>query len=134
MLVTRVTLRDVADRAGVSRATASLVLRGEGRISEETRQRVLGTMAEMGYVYDRVAASLRNQRAGVVGVVITNIANPFFAELFKGAGRRTAGCRFVPLLASTSDDLRQQDAVLQMLHEHRVDGLAVVPATGSDTA
>lgn len=130
--MTRVTLRDVAERAGVSRATASLVLRGQGRVSEETRERVMGVMRDMGYVYDRVAASLRNQRAGVVGVVITNLANPFFAELFKGLEGALLTSGFVPLLASTSDDAVQQDSVLQMLREHRVDGLAIVPATGSD--
>ncbi|UMP00111.1 LacI family DNA-binding transcriptional regulator [Amycolatopsis sp. EV170708-02-1] len=129
----RVTLRDVAARAGVSRATASLVLRGTGRVSDETRQRVMDTMAELGYVYDRVAASLRTQRAPFVGVVITNITNPFFGELFKGLEAALLESGFMPLVASTSDDPKRQDEVLTMLREHQVAGLAVVPATGSDS-
>src|SRR5947199_5017941 len=128
----RVTLRDVAVQAGVSRATASLVLRGTGRVSDETRERVFATMEELGYVYDRVAASLRNQHAGFVGVVITNISNPFFAELFKGLESELIAAGMVPLLASTGDDRGQQDRVLRMLREHQVAGLALVPATGSD--
>ncbi|MDA3625718.1 LacI family DNA-binding transcriptional regulator [Saccharopolyspora oryzae] len=128
------TLRDVAEKAGVSRATASLVLRGTGRVSDATRERVEKAMSDLGYVYDRVAASLRTQRGQFVGVVITNIGNPFFSELFKGleAGLLRAG--YVPLLASTSDDVEQQDAVLTGFHEHQVAGLALVPATGSDQA
>ena len=76
----RVTLADVAAHAGVSRATASLVLRETGRVSEATRQRVHGAMAELGYVYNRGAAALRRQEGDTIGVVVTNPRNPFFGE------------------------------------------------------
>lgn len=76
-----VTLQDVADHAGVSRATASLVLRETGRVSQQTRQRVAASMQKLGYVYNRGAASLRTQTANTIGVVVTNIASPFFGEL-----------------------------------------------------
>lgn len=131
LFMARVTLMDVAARAGVSRATASLVLRGTGRVSEKTRQRVFAAMDELDYVYDRVAASLREQRAGIVGVVLTHIENPFFGELFRGLERELGNSGAVPLLASTGDDLRRQDAVLTTLREHQVSGLVVVPASGS---
>jgi LacI family transcriptional regulator len=131
--VARVTLRDVAAHAGVSRATASLVLRGTGRVSDDTRQRVMSAMSELGYVYDRVAASLRTQHARFVGVVITNITNQFFAELFKGLEATLLEAGYVPLLASSSDEVGQQEAMLTVLQEHQVAGVAIVPATGSDS-
>ena len=74
----RVTLEQVAKHAGVSRATASLVVRGSPNISKETRKKVLQAMKELGYVYDRVAANLRSQRSSTVGLIITELDNPFF--------------------------------------------------------
>src|SRR6266550_9347374 len=74
--VERVTLLDVARHAGVSRATASLVVRDSPLVTEVTRQRVLASMQELGYVYHRPAASLRTQRSHTVGLIIPDITNP----------------------------------------------------------
>jgi len=130
----RVTLSDVAARAGVSRATASLVLRGEGRVSEATRERVHAAMAELGYVYDRVAAAMRAQHAPVVGVLVSDITNPFFAQALVGvqAGLRERG--ILPLLADAAHDLAQQAELLALLREHRVAGLVLAPVAGTPAA
>lgn len=127
----RVTLADVAQRAGVSRATASLVLRGEGRVSDATRGRVHAAMAELGYVYDRVAAAMRSQHAPVVGVLVSDITNPFFAQALVGvqAGLREQG--ILPLLADAGHDLAQQSDLLDLLREHRVAGLVLAPVAGT---
>ena len=77
----RVTLAHVAADAGVSRATASLVFRGSPLISDETTNRVLASMERLGYVYNRAAASLRAQKSHTIGLAVTDITNPFFAEL-----------------------------------------------------
>jgi LacI family transcriptional regulator len=130
----RVTLSAVAAHAGVSRATASLVLRGTGRVSAETRQRVLASMTELGYVYDRVAASMRTQHTPVVGVMISNIANAFFAELLLGLEAELGAVGYLPLLAHTGSDLERQDEMLRVLREHRVAGLAIAPVTGTQPA
>jgi LacI family transcriptional regulator len=127
----RVTLAAVAAHAGVSRATASLVLRGTGRVSADTRQRVLASMTELGYVYDRVAASMRTQQTPVVGVMISDIANAFFAELFAGLEASLGTAGYLPLVAHTGKDLTRQDELLQVLREHRVSGLAIAPVAGT---
>jgi LacI family transcriptional regulator len=127
----RVTLRAVAAHAGVSRATASLVLRGTGRVSDETRQRVLASMTELGYVYDRVAASMRSRQTPVVGVMISDIANAFFAELFSGLETELGAHGYLPLVVHTGRDLARQDELLQVLREHRVSGLAIAPVAGT---
>ena len=62
-----VTLQQVANHAGVSRATASLVMRGSPSVSETTREKVLTSMQQLGYVYDRVAANLRSKTSTTVG-------------------------------------------------------------------
>jgi LacI family transcriptional regulator len=133
-MAARVTLSEVAAHAGVSRATASLVLRGTGRVSADTRRRVLASMTELGYVYDRVAASMRTQHTPVVGVMISNIANAFFAELVLGLEAELGAAGYLPLLAHTGSDLQRQDEMLQVLREHRVAGLAIAPVPGTDPA
>ena len=82
----KVTLQDVANEAGVSKATASLVLSDNPRISEPTRQRVLSAIQSLGYVYNQRAASLRTQRSHTIGLVIAdfNLSNPFFARIRDG--------------------------------------------------
>src|SRR5689334_15798879 len=77
----RLTLRDLAEHAGVSPATVSLVLRKSPLVAEKTRERVVESMRTLGYVYNRGAASLRTQRTHTVGVAINELANPYFAEL-----------------------------------------------------
>lgn len=80
----RVTLLDVAAEAGVSRATASLVLRDSPLVAEPTRAHVRAAMAKLGYVYHRAAANMRMQGTKVVGLLIPEIQNLFFAELVVG--------------------------------------------------
>ena len=79
--MSRVTLKDIAGACGLSRAAVSLVLQDSPRVSEPTKARVRQVMAEMGYVYDRGAANLRTRRSMTVGLIVTNVRNPYFAEL-----------------------------------------------------
>src|SRR5207248_3413991 len=96
----RVTLVDVAEHAHVSRATASLVLRASPLVAPQTRQRVLASMEQLGYVYHRAAASLRTQRSHTVGLVVPDITNPFFAELTVGIEARLDEANHVVMLAN----------------------------------
>lgn len=127
----RVTLSDVASHAGVSRATASLVLRGTGRVSEATRERVQAAMEELGYVYNRGAAALRQQQGDTVGVVVTNPENPFFGELLTSLAGGLGELGYTCLLAYTGDDVNAQMRAVSELRERQVAGLAIVPATGT---
>jgi len=126
-----VTLKDVAAHAGVSRTTASYVVTGEGRVSQKTRDRVNASMKELGYVYNRGAASLRTQRSSTIGVVVTNIASPFFGELLVGLEDELRAAGFLSLVVATGDDPARQEQLITELREHQIAGLAVVPASGS---
>src|SRR4029450_6989313 len=101
--MTRVTLMDVARHCGVSRATVSLVLNDSPLVAATTRDRVRQAMPELGYVYNRAAASLRTQHSDAIGVVLTNITNPYFAEIAAGL-QDTLTSRSVPLLAVSGED------------------------------
>lgn len=129
--VERVTLLDVAHHAGVSRATASLVLRNSPLVSDETRRRVLASMQQLGYVYHRTAAALRTQRSHTVGLIIPDITNPFFAELTLGVEERLDKDNYVVVLVNTSESLDKQGRILTALQENNADGILFCPAEGT---
>ncbi|HZG17321.1 MAG TPA: LacI family DNA-binding transcriptional regulator [Candidatus Bathyarchaeia archaeon] len=128
----RVTLQQVAEHAGVSRATASLIVRGSKNISEATRKKVLQSMRELGYVYDRVAANLRSQHSSTVGLLITEIDNPFFSELLVGVHQSLDKDGYTVILGTTFDMKTKQDALLSNMLEYRVGGVILSPVTNSN--
>jgi DNA-binding LacI/PurR family transcriptional regulator len=127
----RVTLMDVARRCGVSRATVSLVLNDSPLVAAQTRDRVREAMVELGYVYNRAAASLRTQHSDAVGVVLTNITNPYFAEFAAGLQDTLTNSGTVPLLAVSNEDRTLQRRLVKSLVERNVDGIVLVPAHGT---
>lgn len=124
---TTVRLADIAREAGVSSATVSYALTGERGVSEVTRQRILRIANELGYVANRQAAALRGQRSFILGVLVTNIKNPFFSEIVCGLESAAAGRRYRVMLCATDDGAEEEAAHLRMLLEHNVDGLILVP-------
>jgi LacI family transcriptional regulator len=126
--VTRVTLNEVAAASGVSRATVSLVLQDSSRVSEPTKERVREVMGQLGYVYDRRAANLRSLRSMTVGLVATNVRNPYFADLTMAIEGALSKRGYTLLLGYSYDDLDRQAKLLEAMLEHRVDGLVLLPA------
>lgn len=127
----RLTLMDVARHCGVSRATVSLVLNDSPLVAEKTRDRVRQAMAELGYVYNRAAASLRTQHSDAIGVVLTNITNPYFAEFATGVQDILTSRETVPLLAVSGEDRELQHRLVKSLVERNVDGIVLIPAHGT---
>lgn len=132
----RVTLQEVAKHAGVSRSTASLIVRNSPSISEATRKKVLASMNELGYVYDRVAANLRSQQSTTIGIIITDIANTFYSDLFIGISEELEKEGYTGLLGTTFDSHPKQDRLISTMLEHRVGGIILVPVSvnGKETA
>jgi LacI family transcriptional regulator len=128
----RVTIVDVARRAGVSKSTVSLVLSESELVAPNTRERVNRAMQALGYVYHRGAASLRAASSDFVGMVISDLNNPFFAELAAGIEDALYHLGFTPILANTNEDSDRQAQVLRSLREHNVAGIIICPARGSD--
>lgn len=94
----RATIRDVADRAGVSVATISKVMNGRAGVAEETRQHVRHVVDELGYVSRVGAQSLRSLRTGVIGVLVSNF-EPYSAEILKGVALGAASLPAVEVMA-----------------------------------
>lgn len=129
----KVTLQHVADAAQVSKATASLALNNNPRISAPTRQRVLDAVKALGYVYNQRAASLRTQRSYTIGLLIKDVSNPFNAELTSGAESQLADDDYSLVLATTGDALDKQSRSVRTMLERDVDGLILGPVAGTTT-
>ncbi|MGM8211256.1 LacI family DNA-binding transcriptional regulator [Virgibacillus sp. W0430] len=127
----RVTLKDVADHAGVSRATASLIVRNSPKVAEKTRKKVLKSMEELGYVYDRVAANLRSQSSKTIGIIITDIGNTFFSQFLRGVHKELEKYNYTIILGTTFDSLTEQNRLLSTMLENRVGGILLCPVSSS---
>jgi len=126
-----VTITDIAREAGVSKSTVSLVLQGSPLIRPQTAARVRRASERLGYVYNRRAAELRRKASNIIGIVINDLANPFFAELLVGMERRLVEAGYVCLMAHTDERLEIQDKVLASMREHHAAGLILCPAFGT---
>jgi len=124
----RVTIREVAQLSGVSLGTVSNVLNRPGTVAPATRTRVLEVINKTGFVRSRVARQLRMGRSKTVGLVLLDIANPFFAELVRGAEHVLSEKGYVLMVFSSDESVERERRYLRVLEEHRVDGLLITPA------
>ena len=128
----RPTQKDVARRAGVSRSTVSYVLNGHNElkipISEETRQRVLDAIAELGYAPDARAQSLRSGNTNVIGVIIPVIENPFFWQILTGISDALREASYSLHLFHNPQDSQQGTYTVRELSRQRVDGFILLAA------
>lgn len=127
----RVSITDVARSAGVAVGTVSNVLNRPEIVSPATRERVLATIEELGFVRSSVARQLRVGTITTVGAVLLDIRNPFFTDVARGIEDRLQRDDHVLMLASSDDDPGREAKYLRLFEERGVLGLLVVP-TGSD--
>ncbi|QFT29960.1 LacI family DNA-binding transcriptional regulator [Roseibium porphyridii] len=127
----RLTLGHIADQLGISTATVSLALRDSPLVAEETREKVKQTAQEIGYIYNRSAASLRTARSQIVGVAVHDILNPFFAEVFSALEDVLEEQGQMIFICNHRDDVKRQRAFVNTLLQHRADGLILCPSVGT---
>ncbi|MGL4727929.1 MAG: LacI family DNA-binding transcriptional regulator [Bosea sp. (in: a-proteobacteria)] len=132
MVAGRVTLQDIAQRLEVSTATVSLALRGSSLVADATRLKVQAAARELGYSYNRSAASLRTARTNMIGVGFHDITNPYFAELLAAIEDKAAAEGRSLLLGTYGESLERQDRALSTFREYRPDGIIVCPAGGTE--
>ncbi len=123
-----VTIRDVAKVAGVSTGTVSNVLNRPDIVAESTRRRVLQAVESTGFIRNTQAHQLRGGRSQTVGVVVLDVANPFFTEMFRGAESRLQTEGYVLMLASTDGSVEREANFVRAMEEHRVEGVLITPA------
>ena len=126
------TMRDVADLAGVSPMTVSRALHRDPNVAPDSVRSVFDAVERLGYRRNEVARALRTGRAhDLIGLVITNLANPFYARLAEGVDLIAAVAGLHILIGNSRDDAARERELLENFRSQRVSGLVVVPS-GTD--
>lgn len=123
----KVTVRDVSRAAGVSTATVSRVLAGFPEVSEATRQRVLEAVRALNFQPNRNARNLRMNTTSKIGVVISDIQNPFFGSVVRGIEKITLKQDYTLILGNSDEDPEREKRLISMLLEEGVAGIILVP-------
>src|SRR6266516_4636843 len=123
----RVTLHDVANHAGVSTMTVSRVINDSPRVSADTRQRVEASIAKLGYVPNRLARGLIQRKTGAFGVIVPDVANPFFTLIVRGVERVAWRAGYHVILCDTQGDLERERGYLEDMVAFQVEGVLIAP-------
>ncbi len=122
------TIIEVAERAGVSIATVSNVIRGTRRVSEELTTRVRGAIRELNYSPNEIARSLKVKQTRMLVLVLPDITNPFFPEIIRGAEDAAFERGYFLLTANTNEQTSRERRIMTALRSYRVDGILLASA------
>ncbi|MDR6125289.1 LacI family transcriptional regulator [Bacillus sp. SLBN-46] len=126
----RKTLKDVADLSGVSTATVSYVINKTKKVSPEVEKKVLESMKALNYQPDMLAKSLRVKESKLIGLMISDIANSFFASIVRGIEDELSKSGYNVLLCNSDSNIEKEQNYLNLLLGKRIDGL-IISAAGS---
>src|SRR5437588_6490679 len=124
------TILDVADRAGVSKSTVSNVIRGGVGVSGDTRRKVDSAIKQLRYRPNILARQLVQQRTNILGVVVGDLANPFYAEMAKSVERQASARGYTAMFCNTEGDSESEFAGIEMLLAQRVAGIVFLAFSG----
>ena len=121
------TIYDVAKLAGVSVGTVSRYLNGSGYVSQRARQRIQAAIEQLGFVPSGVARSLSTKKTGLIGFVVSDLANPFTAEVARGLQDHADAYGYNVIICNTDGQDDRTLRMLRALREHEVEGLVITP-------
>lgn len=133
----RVSLKDVADHIGVSRTLVSAVLNGKTkqyRISEETASKVLQAAKDLQYSPNLVAKSLRTGNSQLIGLIVTDISNPFYSTIARIIENKTDEANYEVIFGSADENSKKTKQLIDVMLDKGVAGLIIVPCEGSQRA
>ena len=124
-------IKDVARLSGVSVATVSRIMNDSGRYSQATRDKVLRVIEEIGYERNSLATSLRLNKSNMIGILVPDIANEFYASVLKKAEQALFKLGYSTIICNTERSVERETAYYRMLIERRVDGLISVSSASN---
>lgn len=127
-----VTLKEVAKLAKVSPACVSLALNGKPYVSKQAKEKIYSAVKELDYRPNVVARSLRQKKTGTIGLVLSDIANPFFPEIARGVEQRAQEYGFNVILCNTDADPSWEEKSVNTLFSKQIDGLIITSARSID--
>ena len=128
------TIVDVANRAGVAAITVSRVVNGSGPVSRGVRARVEQAIAEIGYVPNSVARSLRSKRTDTIALILTDMTNPFFTTVARGVEDAASDAGLMLIICNTDERDADEQRYVRMVLERQADGILLVPARSGAAA
>jgi LacI family transcriptional regulator len=123
----QVSIREVAAVAGVSVATVSNVLNRPEIVAQQTRNRVNTAIRELGFVRNESARHLRAGRSRTIGLVVLDVANPFFTDVARGVEDEASKVGLAVILCNSDEQESKERRYLELLEEHRVQGVLITP-------
>jgi DNA-binding LacI/PurR family transcriptional regulator len=123
----RPTIKDVAEAAGVSRSTASRAISGSGYVAAEVRDRVKQAAADLGYVPDVLARNLRQQSSRVIGIMVSDLRDPFYVDLASGVSAQCRRRGYAMMLADDGGLIRRELEAAESFAALRVAGVILTP-------
>lgn len=126
------TVKDIAQLAGVSATAVSMALRDHPRIGGATKKRIAAVAKKLHYVPNYAARTLKTERSGTLGLVITNILNPFYPELAKGIEEKAQELGYNIILCSTDYDSSRENEIIHALRSKGVDGIVFASVLVND--
>lgn len=124
-----VSMQDIADKAGVSRVTVSRVLSNHPSVKAETRQKVLHWVKELDYEPNLIAQSLAGNRTNLIGLLVLEIAYPFFSEIIESIENQAFYEGYSVIICNTHRSLEKEKNILAQLRQRKVDGVIAVPVS-----
>ena len=125
-------IREVAAHAGVSVGTVSNVLNRPDIVAKSTRDRVHQAIKALGFVRNESARQLRAGRSRIIGLIVLDVANPFFTDVARGVEDEASMSGLAVILCNSDDQLPKENSYLELLEEHRVQGILITPVAGTD--
>ncbi len=128
------TIRDVAKQAGVAPITVSRVVNNSGYVSDQTRSRVEQAIEDLGYIPNMLGPSLRFKQTNTLALILTDITNPFWTTVARGAEDAANESQYNLILCNTDESDEKQNQYTQMLLRRQTDGILLVPAASTPQA
>lgn len=123
----KVTIKEIAELAGVSINTVSRALNGKEGVSKKTQAKVLQIAEELNYIPNQFAKGLKSKKSNLIGVVVTNVANPFYSEFVKVAEKTARKNGYHLILCNSDENAELENDLLKMLKSNRADGIIITP-------
>ncbi|MDE7077515.1 MAG: LacI family transcriptional regulator, partial [Alistipes sp.] len=138
MATRKVTIKDIANEAGVSIALVSFVMNNRAcgqtnyRVNKETSQRILEIADKLNYQPNNAARTLRSGKTNTIGVIVSDISNKFFADIARCIEDRAYKHKYTVLFGSTDENPQKLENLIEVFRNKGIDGLIVVPCEGSE--
>lgn len=129
----KVTITDISRQAGVSKTTVSRVLNGRyNEVTEETKNRVLQVIEQLNYTPNAIAKSLKSMKTNTIGMVLTDLNNPFWTTVLQGAEDACRSAGFNIMICNACNDSKLEELLIKGLRNKQVDGLISNPTMGNN--